>query len=61
MSFEELPNESILDLALFLPDMVSLCLTNSRFNDVICNNNFFWREKSIKNYGNVYWEGIWKE
>ncbi len=42
--FVFLPNESIFNIALFLPlnTLIALCLTSSKFNQLICDNNYFW-------------------
>ena len=63
MSLESLPDEKIIEIALFLPlsGIYKLCLTNKRFNDIICDNDYFWREKFQKDYGKIEWEGNWKE
>jgi hypothetical protein len=37
-------------LDLDLPEISKLCLTNKRFNDILCNNPLFWRKKLEKEY-----------
>ena len=51
--FGSLPDEIILQIALFEPlnNIDQLCLTSQRFNNLICNNNYFWREKFVKDFG----------
>ena len=51
--FEKLPDELILLQALELPleSITRLCQTSSRFNRLICNNNLFWHQKFIRDYG----------
>lgn len=53
--FNNLPNEIVLKLVLDVPinNIINLCLTDQRFNDAICNNNFFWKQKFIKDFGDV--------
>lgn len=62
--FTYLPDETILQTALDLPlnNILNFCLTNDRFNRIICNDNFFWKNKFIKDYGNIETENItnWK-
>ena len=50
---EKLPKDIIVSLALELnlEDIVMLCQTTSRFNEKICQNNIFWLNKLIKDYG----------
>ena len=44
--FAFLPDETVLDIALHEPirNITELCQSSSRFNNLICNNNSFWRE-----------------
>jgi alpha-tubulin suppressor-like RCC1 family protein len=48
-----LPDDTILQIALYEPiDSINkLCQTSNRFNNLICNNNYFWRQKYIYDYG----------
>lgn len=41
----------LLRLPLPLSDISQLCRASKRFNEVICNNEYFWRLKFIKDYG----------
>lgn len=62
--FEILAPEKIMDIALFLPlpDIAYLCRTNSRFNEIICNNEYFWQQKFYNDYGVInYTVGSWKD
>lgn len=54
MSLENLPNE-IINLALFLPltDISRLCQTSSRYNNIICRSEHFWKLKFIIDNGNT--------
>jgi alpha-tubulin suppressor-like RCC1 family protein len=58
-----LPNETISQIALYMPfnKIINLCLTNLRFNEAICNNEYFWQQKFYQDYGKVIWKGSWKE
>jgi hypothetical protein len=52
-----------LSTGFFLPlrNIVNLCLTSKRFNEVICDNEYFWRLKFIKDYKFVpNYTGNWK-
>lgn len=51
--FGFLPDDSILQIALSEPisNITKLCLLSIRFNNVICNNNIFWRQKFIQDLG----------
>ena len=50
--FNSLPTEIILHIALFEPlnNINHMCLSSQRFNNLICNNNYFWREKFVKDF-----------
>ena len=53
--FASLPDEVILQIALFEPinNINQMCLSSQRFNNLICNNNYFWREKFVKDFGEL--------
>lgn len=53
--FNIIPHEIISDLALSLDinNIINLCKTSKRFNDVICNNNLFWKNKVEHDYGPI--------
>ncbi len=63
-AFEFVPSETILNIALFLPlrNIIPLCQTSKKFNDIICDNEYFWRQKFIQDYKFVptYYTGNWK-
>jgi len=61
-SFNYLPDELIHTLALSFPlrEISYFCRSNQRFNNLICNDEYFWRQKFIKDYGDVDWTGSWK-
>lgn len=48
----DLPKDVIIYLALTmdLPEILGLCRTNSRFNDLVCENDTFWRNKLSQDY-----------
>ena len=52
MNILNLPKDVLALLALELnyPDIIRLCLTNSRFNQIVCQSDSFWRNKAIKEY-----------
>jgi len=54
-SLELLPNEFILPfvLSLSLVEISHLCQTNQRFNNFICNNDYFWQQKFYHDYGQI--------
>jgi alpha-tubulin suppressor-like RCC1 family protein len=62
--FEFVPNETILNIGLSIPlkNIVSLCLTSRKFNEVICNNEYFWRQRFIQDYKFVpiNYTGSWR-
>lgn len=62
MSLLNLPSDNILEFALFLPlhEISHLCQTSSRFNRLICNNNYFWKLKFIKDFGEISYTGDWR-
>ena len=41
----------LIALDLNLPDILSLCLSNSNYNRHICANNSFWQKKIYKDFG----------
>ena len=51
--FAFIPDETILEAAFWEPInyITTMCLTSKRFNNVICNNNDFWRQKFIYDFG----------
>jgi hypothetical protein len=63
LSFDILPYEIILQIAstLSLTQITSFCLSNKRFNEAICNNDFFWHQKFVAEIGPVEYNGSWKE
>jgi hypothetical protein len=50
--FSTLPAERIVDIALTLPvrSIRRLCQSSKRFNDIICDNDNFWRHKLMRDY-----------
>lgn len=52
MSLTLLPNENIFEIGLNLPlyTITRLCQTNVQFNEVICNDEYFWEQKFLKDY-----------
>lgn len=51
--FDTLPNEIIVDIGLRLniKDVLSYCGVSKLFNNVICNDNYFWEEKLYQDFG----------
>ena len=49
MNIAELPRDVVIYMAtkLNLPELYNLCLTNSKFNKLICSNEMFWMNKLI--------------
>lgn len=49
----QLPKDVLVFMALNmdLPEIISLCQTNSTFNKRVCENNYFWLNKLDKDYG----------
>ena len=62
---ENLPSERIVDIALSLPLSIikSFSQTSKKFNQLICENDEFWRRRFIKdyNYDPVDSKESWKE
>lgn len=61
--FNYLPDETIIKIALDLPinHITHLCITNRRFGEIICNDNYFWKNKFKRDYGDVNFEpDSWK-
>lgn len=60
-----IPNEIVFDLALeaSLRDIYNLCQVESRFGDLLCDNENFWRKKFLHDYGfiPIGYGGTWKE
>ena len=61
--FEYLLPELIIQIGLSLTpaQLTALCQTEKRLNAVICQNNYFWRLKFIKDFGPVEYQGDWKQ
>lgn len=51
--FDILPDEQIIVIALnsSLTEIVLFCQANLRMNNLLCNNNYFWQQKFIQDYG----------
>lgn len=51
--FDFLPPEQIRTIALSLPlsNIAFLCETNTRFSNIICNDNSFWYQKFVHDFG----------
>jgi hypothetical protein len=62
--FSYLSDDEILQIALQLniADLSYYCLYNSRFNDVVCNNDWFWKEKFLMDFGPPEYDQVedWK-
>lgn len=60
-----LPSESIISIALNLPISIitNLCQTNFRFNSLICENDWFWKQIFIRELGqpNIQPISSWKQ
>jgi len=65
VEFETLPNEIIfrVGLDLSLPDLSNLCSVNKRVNSLLCDSEYFWRNRFIRDFGESVLEtpGTWKE
>lgn len=55
---QNLPDEAIIIIAktLHINNITNLCLINKRFNNLVCNNNYFWEHKFRQDFGNVNFE-----
>jgi len=64
-NYSNLPFEIIMKTALSLnqESIENLCLTSSTFNQVICNNDYFWQLKFLQdyNYQPIFDFSSWKE
>jgi len=61
---EELPVDVLRKTALNLSprDIISLCLTKSKFNEQVCNSKYFWRNKILLDYSRqTYDPTLYKE
>jgi alpha-tubulin suppressor-like RCC1 family protein len=62
--FSSLSNDQIIDIALQLnvSDLGYYCLYNLRFNDIICNNQWFWEQKFLLDFGPAEYDFVddWK-
>ena len=63
--FEPLADDTIREIALSLSlkDIAKFCSTSRRFNQVICKDEFFWREKYLRDFsdGPIDYRGSWRE
>lgn len=50
-----LPKDLLIVLALNLEyeEILNLCQTNKRVNDIVCKNKLFWKQKLVKEYPNI--------
>jgi alpha-tubulin suppressor-like RCC1 family protein len=50
--YSSLPPELILEIALSLTleEIQNLCMTSNKFNEIICENEYFWRRKYLQVY-----------
>ena len=50
---EKLPKDLIMQIALEydLPEILAFCRTNKLYNQIICENNTFWNNKLIRDFG----------
>jgi alpha-tubulin suppressor-like RCC1 family protein len=62
--FYSLPDDEIFNIALRLniEDISYYCLYNSKFNKIICNNEWFWKEKFLYDFGDPEYDYVadWK-
>lgn len=58
---DSLSNDNILEIALEIPiySISQFCQTSKRFNRIICNNEWFWKQKFIRDHGEISWTGSW--
>ena len=63
MSFDEIPNELLIENALLLDgtDLYRFCEVSTRFKSLVCDNNIFWRTKFRVDYGKREYDGLWKD
>lgn len=56
IEFEKLHRDVLIYIALQMdaPEILSLCRTNSRINEIICENDKFWMNKVIKDYPEIF-------
>jgi alpha-tubulin suppressor-like RCC1 family protein len=49
----DIPNDNIIKIALneSIEDIIKMCRVNSHFNNLLCNNNYFWKLKFINDFG----------
>lgn len=62
--FNSLPDEMVLKIALTLSydNINQLCLVDTRFRNILCKDNIFWKQKVFRDYGPVSFEiDNWKE
>ena len=52
---EQLPRDVLVYMAMMLdlPDILSLCNSNSKFNEKVCNNEQFWYNKIRQDYPDI--------
>jgi alpha-tubulin suppressor-like RCC1 family protein len=62
--FSYLPDDAIITIALQLDinELSYHCLYNSKFNDVVCDNNWFWKQKFLHDFGLPEYDSVddWK-
>jgi alpha-tubulin suppressor-like RCC1 family protein len=63
-SFDLLPSETVLNIALQVPlsSISSYCRTSKRSNNLICNNEYFWKLRFFKAHWSINnYTGSWKK
>jgi hypothetical protein len=62
--FSYLSDDEIIQIALQLnvADLSYYCLYNLQFNDVVCNNQWFWKQKFLLDFGTPEYDQVenWK-
>ena len=69
LDINSIPDEIISYMALYLSlkDIINFCRINRKFNNMVCNDNFFWSQKFIVDFGPVTFRPtfnrpkVWKE
>lgn len=62
--FSLLPAERIFDIALRLPirSISKFCQTSNLFNEIVCDNEYFWHQKFVQDYKfDPDYNGSWKK
>ena len=63
LTINDIPNEILFIIGLYLPlsDLLTLCQTNSKFNNLLCGSDLYWKSRYIQDFSPVQNITNWKQ